>query len=321
MKIRSLILETIHAVAVGMIFLVPISSRAAIVDLPPGTPELPGVALTSTAALSGTVIADTTVSFSLATHAYTNGTGNSAPVPICFRDSDLMIPLYLGPRYFAAGAIAGSCPPEEAFAVAAGPFMLTGTLRSIEVERGGGLRDFYYQIANTSELPAGSGHDLFRITIGGFGAGEMLGVGYTDDLSGVSGIGSFTGGTKPPRSADRDVAMPGEIGFDFDLSNLPSFINTNLGGPSNASGNVDSGDVSNFILIRTNRTGMIPPPGNELNVAAASAPSFPTGQQVTIGGVGAMEITALAPVPEPATACLVGIGSIVAASFLTRRRG
>lgn len=131
----------------------------------------------------------------------------------------------------------------------------TGTLRSFVVDRGGGLLDFYYQLVNTTPGPAGVDltKELYRIkSIGGFGPAETLSVGQTNTLAGLfaggsSGFvpGSYTTvGLKSANSADRELGTPGSVGFDFP-STEPAFI-------GNAAENIDAGQTSSFLVIRSN---------------------------------------------------------------------
>ena len=185
--------------------------------------------------------------------------------------------------------------------------LFQGTLRSVVVQNSAGLLDFYFQLSNTSDLAPvstgpGLGSDIFRLTLSGFsgygtGAGDGLEMNYrTDGLAGIAGAGAFVVGTKPAFSADRDPALAalGGVGFDFDPSQF-------LGGP----GNVDSGQTSEFLLIRTN------------------ARAFQNVTSEVVSGFGTAFTSGFAPaaVPEPATA-LAGLvlGSFVAFSDLGRGR-
>lgn len=304
------------AVAASVILLFAIGARAAFVPLPSDTQEIPGVNLSGTSGLTGTVIADQTVAFTLAMNPYNSGSGNTSPVPICFRNSDAIVPFYLVMRFAAAGATAGPCPPIDPI-LARTPINLEGTLRSLIVDRGG-LRDYYYQITNTSSIPAGMGADIFRLTIGGFLESETLSVSYSlDGLAGLTGAGAWVNGTKAPYSADRISATPGNVGFDFDMAH---FLNTNIGGPSDAPGNVDSGEMSYFIVVRTEQiaasVGMSP-----ADLAFDELAQSAAGQAVIVGA-GAAVASAFGPdpVPEPATVLLAGWGMLVAAGSRTRRR-
>jgi hypothetical protein len=177
----------------------------------------------------------------------------------------------------------------------------------VVVQNFGGTLDFYFQLANTSDLPPvntgpGLGSDIFRFSLSQFtgfgtGAGDALEISYrTDGLAGALGIGPVTVGNTAPHSADRDPALLGlgGVGIDFDPSQF-------LGGP----GNLDSGDVSNFLLIRTN------------------ARFFQTVNNEIISGFGTAFASGYAPVavPEPAT-MLAGVvlGSFVAWRDLGRGR-
>lgn len=185
--------------------------------------------------------------------------------------------------------------------------LFQGTLRTVVVQNFGGTLDFYFQLANTSDLPPvstgpGLGSDIFRFSLSqfsGFGTapGDGLIIDYrTDGLTGALGLGPSVTGTKAPYSADRDpgLASVGGVGIDFDPSQF-------LGGP----GNVDSGEVSQFLLIRT------------------SAKFFQSVNNEIVSGFGTAFASGYAPVavPEPAT-LLAGLvlGSFVASRDLGRSR-
>jgi hypothetical protein len=185
--------------------------------------------------------------------------------------------------------------------------LFQGTLQTVVVQNFGGTLDFYFQLTNTSNLAPvnigpGLGSDIFRFSLSGFtgygtGAGDALDIRYrTDGLAGALGIGPVAVGTNAPYSADRDPALAslGGVGIDFDPSQF-------LGGP----GNLDSGEVSNFLLIRTN------------------ARFFQNVNNEIVSGFGTAVASGYAPVavPEPAT-LLAGVflGSFVACRDLGRGR-
>lgn len=185
--------------------------------------------------------------------------------------------------------------------------LFQGTLRTIVVQNFGGTLDFYFQLANTSDqapvnIGPGQGSDIFRMSLSNFtgfgtGPGDGLEINYrTDGLTGALGIGPVNVGTNAPYSADRDPALAalGGVGIDFDPSQF-------LGG----AGNVDSGEVSQFIMIRTN------------------AKFFQSVNNEIISGFGTAFASGYAPVavPEPAT-LLAGLvlGSFVAYRDLGRGR-
>lgn len=186
--------------------------------------------------------------------------------------------------------------------------LFQGTLRTVVVQNFGGTLDFYFQLANTSNLPPvstgpGLGSDIFRFSLSEFdgfgtGLGDALEISYrTDGLAGVLGLGNpFTVGTKAPFSADRDPALAslGGVGVDFDPTQF-------LGG----AGNVDSGEVSQFLLIRTN------------------ARFFQAVHSEIVSGFGTAITSGYAPVavPEPATMLAgLALGSFVAWRDLGRGR-
>jgi hypothetical protein len=191
------------------------------------------------------------------------------------------------------------------------PPLFQGTLRSVVVQNASGLLDFYFQVANTSNLapvntPPGQGADIFRFTLAGFNGfgtfpGDVLSVNYrTDGLAGIVGAGATVVGTKPAFSADRDPSINpplstyGGVGIDFDPSHF-------LGGP----GNVDSGQTAQFIVIRT------------------SARFFRNVENEIISSFGTALVSGFAPVavPEPATLFAgLMLGSYVAFRDLGRGR-
>lgn len=206
----------------------------------------------------------------------------------------------LTPTAFDA-SLAGSVLAQQTVTFSEPSSLFTGTLRSVVVLNTTGTLDFYYQLANTTPGGPGLGSDIFRLTLEGFTGfgtlpGDTLLVGTrSDGLAGISGTGAFSVGTSPGYSADRDpgIASLGAVGFDFDPSQF-------LGGP----GNVDSGEVSQFLLIRTN------------------ARLYELVTTEIISGFGTAVTTGFAPaVPEPAT-LLAGLvlGSFVAYRDLGRGR-
>jgi hypothetical protein len=65
--------RTPAAAAAGILLVSIISARGAFVQLPPNTAETPGLSLSATTGLTGTVIADNTVDFSFALNPNTDG--------------------------------------------------------------------------------------------------------------------------------------------------------------------------------------------------------------------------------------------------------
>jgi hypothetical protein len=187
--------------------------------------------------------------------------------------------------------------------------LFQGTLTTVVVQNTSGFLDFYFQLANTSLPPTTPlGTDIFRLTLSGFtgfgtAPGDGLVVNYrTDGLAGVSGVGPWFGpGTKAPFSADRDpgIASLGGVGFDFDSSHFLALP----GSP--APGNVFSGEVSRFMLIRTNTS------------------LFQSVNTEIVSGFGTAFASGYAPaaVPEPAT-LLAGVvlGAFLACRDLGRGR-
>ena len=212
-----------------------------------------------------------------------------------------------GTSFGANASLAGTVVGNKTTSFLEPSALFQGTLRSVVVQNTAGLLDFYFQLSNTSNLAPvstgpGLGSDIFRLTLSGFagfgtGAGDGLEMNYrTDGLAGIAGAGAFVIGTKPAFSADRDPALAtqGGVGFDFDASQF-------LGGP----GNVDSGQTSEFLLIRTN------------------ARAFRNVSSEVVSGFGTAFTSGFAPaaVPEPATA-LAGLllGSLVAFRDMGRGR-
>jgi len=231
--------RTPAAAAAGILLVSIISARGAFVQLPPNTAETPGLSLSATTGLTGTVIADNTVDFSFALNPNTDG------VLIFFRHRNIFVPsnpIIL--RYFAVpGTVTGF--GERALP----PFQIQGTLRSLVVDNGG-LRDYYYQLQSTAPGPDPD-LDIFRLTIGGFTANEILSVSYrTDGLAGLNGAGTWVTGTQAPHTADRDLGGIGNVGIDFPAQPPVPFT----GNPDD----VNSGEISDFIVVRTNRTTDIP---------------------------------------------------------------
>ena len=165
-----------------------------------------------------------------------------------------------------------------------------GTLRSFVVDRdptAGVALDFYYQLINTTAPSTFPDPDkeLYRLkTTGGFLPSLIVGVGQTDDLSGLSaGVGSgfvpgsyTTGATlKPASTADRDVGTVGSVGFDFPMQPPIPFVDD----PKN----IAPGQRSSFLVVRTNSTVF---------------------QQVemAISGAGTSFAATFAAVPEPGSA-------------------
>lgn len=268
------------AAAAGILLVSLISARGAFVQLPPNTAETPGLSLSATTGLTGTVIADNTVDFSFALNPYNDG------VVLFFKHRNIFVPddFPIIQRYILHGAFAGS--GEFAFP----PFQIQGTLRSLVVDNGG-LRDYYYQLQSTAPGSDPSGDlDIFRLTIGGFTANEILSVSYrTDGLAGLSGAGTWVTGTQAPHTADRDFGGTGVVGIDFPAQPPVPFTGN--------SDDVNPGEISAFIVVRTNRTTDIPL-GN-----------------VTIFSSGIVVV----PAPEPTVSLLLGAGCLAASSCHRRR--
>ena len=218
------------------------------------------------------------------------------------------VALGAGTSLGADATLAGTVVGNKTVAFKEPSSLFQGTLRSVVVQNSAGFLDFYVQLANTSNLAPvnigpGLGSDIFRLTLSGFTgfgtvAGDVLNVNYrTDGLAGIAGAGAFAIGTKSAFSADRDPGIQGAyggVGFDFDSSHF-------LGG----AGNVDSGQTSDYLLIRTN------------------ARFFRNVENEIVSSFGTAFASGFAPVavPEPAT-LLAGLvlGSYVAFRDLGRGR-
>ncbi len=174
--------------------------------------------------------------------------------------------------------------------------LFQGTLRTVVVQNGSGLLDYYFQLQNTTA--PGPFLDIFRLAVTGFngyGTGPLdsLEVDYvTNGLAGIFGVSSVVG-TEAPMTGDRlpDVSSD-QVGFDF------SFFQ---GDPAN----VDPGETSQFMVIRTN------------------SKFFQVVNTEVVSGLGTAFVSGFAPVavPEPAT-MLAGLvlGSFVAFRDLGRGR-
>jgi len=160
----------------------------------------------------------------------------------------------------------------------------TGSLRTVVVQNGGGTLDFYYQLSNIVSTPGNSPADIFRLTIDGF---DPFATGVmdfsTNGLTGIAGAGAFVVGNKSPRTADRDPSIGTGVGFGFATTPGAPLFNAN---------NLNQGDTSFFMVVRTNATQFF-------------------NSTATVSGFGTAFAQTLAPVnvsaiPEPGSA-LVGL--------------
>ena len=180
-----------------------------------------------------------------------------------------------------------------------------GTLRSFVVDRdptAGVALDFYYQLINTTipSIPPDPDQEFYRLkTTGGFDPSLVVSVAQTNSLSGLTaGIGSgfvagsyTTGATlKPTTTADRDVGTLGSVGFDFPVQPPIPFTDDPR--------NIGAGQLSSFLLVRTNSTtfGLI---------------------ETRVSGAATSFAAAFAAVPEPSSALF---GLALLGTALTRRR-
>ena len=155
----------------------------------------------------------------------------------------------------------------------------TGRLNSFVVDRGAGLLDFYYQVVNTSPGPDPFGDaDFYRFkTTAGFSQFTNTSVdpvlaAQTNSLAGLTAgafaaqIGGLTqgAGLQAARTADRDAGTFGSVGFDFPIQPPLPFT-----GDAN---NVNFGESSSFLVVRTNSTEY----GTVIGAISGSATSFAT---------------------------------------------
>jgi hypothetical protein len=179
-----------------------------------------------------------------------------------------------------------------------------GTMRSLAVDRGGGLLDFYYQLVNTTPGQPDLSSEFFRLTIdNGFSPSSVLSVGNTNTLAGLTAgvgsgfvAGSYTQGAllEDAASADRGVPGSGTIGFVFPTQPPVPFIGD--------SRNVGVGESSNFLVVRTNTTSI----SSTTSTVSGAATSFPR---------------VLAPIPEPTTILMgMALSSLIGYTELGRNR-
>lgn len=213
-------------------------------------------------------------------------------------------PEFAGVALSATAGLGGNVVASRTTNFTAGAGVFSGTLRSLVVDRGAGLLDFYYQVQNTSAAPAGTGADIFRLAINGFTGVALNGgpVSATFRSDGTVGLGALPGGfstigTKGVATADRDPGISGNggLGFDFDPTHF-------LGG----AGNVDSGQTSFWMVARTNATAF----NNNFATVSGADTAF-----------NVSTFTALVPVPEPGSALagMLALG-LCCSGIFTRRR-
>jgi hypothetical protein len=160
----------------------------------------------------------------------------------------------------------------------------TGSLRTVVVQNGGGTLDFYYQLSNIASTPGNAPADIFRMTIDGF---DPFATGVmdfsTNGLTGIAGAGAFVLGNKSPRTADRDPSIGTGVGFGFATTPGTPLFNAN---------NLNAGDTSFFMVVRTNATAF--------TASTATISGFGTAFAQTFAP------TAVSAIPEPGSA-LVGL--------------
>ena len=126
------------------------------------------------------------------------------------------------------------------------PPTFTGSLRTVVVQNGGGTLDFYYQLSNIVSTPGNAPADIFRMTIDGFDPFPTGVMDYSlNGLAGIAGAGAFVVGNKSARTADRDPAIGTGVGFGFATDPGDPFFDPN---------NINQGDTSFFMVVRTDAT-------------------------------------------------------------------
>jgi hypothetical protein len=176
------------------------------------------------------------------------------------------------------------------------PPNFTGTLRTVVVRNGGGTLDFYYQLGNiATPLPPA---DIFRFTIDGFDPFATGVMDYsTNGLAGIAGAGAFVIGNAPPTTADRDPSLGSGVGFTFGVASAPL-------GPIGTPGNLEVGDTSFFMIVRTN--------ASDYTSVEALVSGFGTAVVQSAG-------PSATPIPEPGSA-LIGMAVMgLCGSGLVRR--
>jgi hypothetical protein len=245
------------------------------------------------------------VPFSIPGNSLFYGSSSGPATPICFLGHNAWAPNYLLPYYLAVpGTTVGSCPTPM-------PFLLSGVVRFLNVDRGAGQRDYLYQLVNTTA--DGAAREFFRFNVGGFNPSEVLSVGQVTSLAGlIAGTGSgFVPGSyqqgatlQAATSADRAVATPGSVGFDF--ASFPSF----LGSPAN----LEPGEASAFFVLRTSRTFLTFDDVGGEHADLVPDDVFPFEVAISGGSTAVVIVT-----PEPGADVLAGVGA--GALVALRRRG
>lgn len=183
------------------------------------------------------------------------------------------------------------------------PSNFNGTLRTTVVRNAGGTLDFYYQLANTTTGTNIPDPELYRLTLNPFSSAySTSGTSYeafviNNGLTGITGAAASVNGTVAAFSADRQVGVQGN-GFGFDFGDDHFLDDTTA--PFT---NLNPGQTSNFLLVRTRATEFVGTTGS------------------AIGAGTATPIRSFAPIPEPTT-ILVGLAltSFVGCTELGRSR-
>lgn len=217
--------------------------------------------------------------------------------------ADLSVPISTG----LTGSVIAS--QEQSWSQTLQQGIFQGTLRSMVVDTGAGY-DFYYQVLNTSTGGLNAGMDLFRIAIPGYSLTDPLNpvdaTYRTDGIASLTldalattwvatGVSNNAGGGQV-FSVDRDTALDtpdffgGGAAFDFDAA---QFFNTAVpGGPTDAPDNIEAGERSNWLVLRTNYAAF----------------NFVQSAQIS-GGNSTGFASTFAPIPEPSTV-LFGLAMI-----------
>lgn len=185
------------------------------------------------------------------------------------------------------------------------PSNFSGSLRSTVVRNAGGTLDFYYQLTNTTTATNIPDPEIFRLTLNDFAPTfSTSGASYesfviSNGLTGITGAGAFVNGTNAAFSVDRQNNPPftgdGTVGFDFGDDHFIDDVTAPFT-------NLQPGQVSNFLVVRTNAQGF-------------------RNTQSLVFGAGTAFTSAFTPIPEPATALMgLALASFVGCAEFGRNR-